>query len=44
MWVIPTEADKTGFTDRKLVVGASPTAANEFGKLSSTKLLEWSYR
>lgn len=39
--IINSKADKTCFADRKLISGASPKAANEFGKLSATKLLEY---
>lgn len=38
--IVNTKADKTCFADRKLITGASPKAANEFGKLAATKLLE----
>lgn len=34
------KADKTCNKDRKLITGASPQAANDFGKLSATTLLE----
>lgn len=39
--IINSKADKTCFADRKLITGASPSAANEFGKLSATKLLQY---
>ncbi|MCW5912388.1 MAG: protein deglycase HchA [Cyclobacteriaceae bacterium] len=39
--IVNSKADKTCFADRKLITGASPKAANEFGKLSATKLLEF---
>jgi len=39
--IVNTKADKTCFADRKLITGASPKAANEFGKLCATKLLEY---
>lgn len=39
--IVNTKADKTCFADRKLITGASPKAANDFGKLSATKLLEY---
>lgn len=38
--IINSKADKTCYADRKLITGASPKAANEFGKLCATKLLE----
>ncbi len=38
--IINTEADNTCHVDRKLVSGASPLAANEFGKLAATALLK----
>ncbi len=37
--IINTKADKTCHADRKLVTGASPKAANEFGKLAATTLV-----
>ncbi|MCX5468509.1 glyoxalase III HchA [Acinetobacter nematophilus] len=37
---VNSKADGTCFIDRKLITGASPKAANEFGKLGATKLLE----
>ncbi|QHN42304.1 protein deglycase HchA [Candidatus Mycosynbacter amalyticus] len=37
--IINTEADKSCHADRKLVTGASPKAANEFGKLAATTLV-----
>lgn len=40
MTIINSKADKTCFADRKLITGASPKAANDFGKLCATKLLE----
>jgi len=38
--IINSKADKSCFADRKLITGASPKAANEFGKLCATKILE----
>ncbi|MGB0892061.1 MAG: glyoxalase III HchA [Flavobacteriaceae bacterium] len=38
--IINTEADKTVHIDRKLITGASPLAANAFGKLAATELLK----
>jgi molecular chaperone Hsp31 and glyoxalase 3 len=38
--IINSKADKTCYADRKLITGASPKAANEFGKLCAIKLLE----
>ena len=38
--IINKKADKTCHVDRKLVTGASPQAANEFGKLAATELLK----
>lgn len=38
--IINSKADNSCFADRKLITGASPKAANEFGKLAATKLLE----
>lgn len=40
MTIVNSKADKTCFADRKLITGASPKAANDFGKLCATKLLE----
>lgn len=40
MTIINTKADKSCYADRKLITGASPNAANNFGKLCATKLLE----
>jgi molecular chaperone Hsp31 and glyoxalase 3 len=37
---INKKADKTCHIDRKLISGASPQAANDFGKLSATELLK----
>ena len=37
--IINQEADKTCYIDRKLITGASPQAANDFGKLAATTLL-----
>lgn len=34
------KADKTCYMDRKLITGASPQAANNFGKLAATELLK----
>ncbi|HFK5510805.1 TPA: glyoxalase III HchA [Elizabethkingia anophelis] len=41
MSFVNKKADKTCFADRKLITGASPKSANEFGKLAATKLLEF---
>jgi len=38
--IINQEADNTCYVDRKLITGASPLAANDFGKLSATELLK----
>ena len=38
--IINQEADNTCHIDRKLITGASPLAANDFGKLSATELLK----
>lgn len=38
--LINSKADKTCHIDRKLISGASPQAANDFGKLSATELLK----
>lgn len=38
--IVNSKADKTCFADRKLITGASPKAANEFGKLAATHLLK----
>ncbi|MBW2962615.1 glyoxalase III HchA [Mesonia aestuariivivens] len=38
--IINKKADKTCHKDRNLLTGASPNAANEFGKLSATELLK----
>lgn len=38
--IINKKADKTCHIDRKLISGASPKAANDFGKLSATELLK----
>jgi len=38
---INKKADKTCHIDRKLISGASPQAANEFGKLSAIELLKF---
>lgn len=38
--IINQEADNTCHVDRKLVSGASPLAANDFGKLSASELLK----
>ena len=38
--IVNSKAGKTCFADRKLITGASPKAANDFGKLCATKLLE----
>jgi molecular chaperone Hsp31 and glyoxalase 3 len=37
--IINKKADKTCHQDRKLITGASPQAANDFGILSATALL-----
>lgn len=38
--IINKKADKTCHIDRKLITGASPQAANDFGKLAATTLLK----
>lgn len=38
--IINEEADNTVYMDRKLITGASPLAANNFGKLAATELLK----
>jgi molecular chaperone Hsp31 and glyoxalase 3 len=38
--IINKKADNTCHIDRKLITGASPQAANDFGKLSATELLK----
>lgn len=38
--IINQEADNTVYQDRKLITGASPKAANDFGKLAATELLK----
>jgi molecular chaperone Hsp31 and glyoxalase 3 len=38
--IINEEADNTVHKDRKLITGASPLAANDFGKLAATELLK----
>jgi molecular chaperone Hsp31 and glyoxalase 3 len=38
--IVNRKADKTCFHDRNLITGASPKAANEFGKLATSVLLE----
>ena len=38
--IINDEADNTCHVDRKLISGASPLAANDFGKLAATELLK----
>ncbi len=38
--IINQEADHTCHVDRKLITGASPTAANNFGKLAAVALLK----
>ncbi len=38
--IINSKADKTCFVDRKLISGASPKAANDFGKLCVEELLK----
>ena len=37
---INTKADNSVYKDRKLISGASPLAANDFGKLAATELLK----
>jgi molecular chaperone Hsp31 and glyoxalase 3 len=40
--IINTKADNSCFLDRRLITGASPQAANDFGRLAATTLLsEW---
>ena len=41
---INKKADKTCHIDRKLITGASPQAANDFGKLAATELLKLVYK
>ena len=38
--IINQAADNTVYIDRKLITGASPLAANDFGKLAATELLK----
>lgn len=38
--IVNKKADKTCYADRKLITGAGPRAANDFGKLAALKLLE----
>ena len=38
--IINQEADNTCYVDRKLITGASPQAANDFGKLAAIELLK----
>jgi len=38
--IINQKADNTVYQDRKLITGASPLAANDFGKLAATALLK----
>ena len=38
--IINEDADDTVYIDRKLITGASPLAANEFGKLVATEILK----
>lgn len=38
--IINEEADNTVHIDRKLITGASPLAANDFGKIAATELLK----
>lgn len=40
MNIINTKADNTCFRDRRLISGASPKAANDFGRLAANTLLE----
>ena len=40
MTIVNSKADKTCFADRKLITGASPKAANNFGKLCAHKILQ----
>ena len=42
--IINKKADKTCHVDRRLVSGASPQAANPFGRLAATTLLEATQR
>ena len=37
--IVNSEADKTVHKDRKLITGAGPLAANNFGKLAARELL-----
>lgn len=39
--IINKEADETCYVDRKLITGASPKAANRFGKLAATTLVRY---
>jgi molecular chaperone Hsp31 and glyoxalase 3 len=38
--IINTKADNSCYVDRRLISGASPKAANDFGRLAATTLLE----
>jgi len=38
--IINQEADNTCYVDRKLITGASPQAANDFGKLAANEILK----
>ncbi|NVJ85064.1 MAG: hypothetical protein HWE15_02105 [Algoriphagus sp.] len=38
--IINRKADKTVFRDRNLIIGASPDAANNFGRLAAEALLQ----
>ena len=38
--ILNEEADNTCHVDRKLITGASPLAANNFGKLAANALLK----
>lgn len=39
--IVNKKADKTCYADRRLITGASPRAANEFGKLAASTLGEY---
>lgn len=38
--IVNKKADKTCYKDRELITGASPDAANDFGKLCATELIK----
>jgi len=38
--IINKKADETCHADRKLIIGASPHAANDFGKLATENILQ----